>query len=63
YNLRGKSITDPMGPGLLDPNDPYDPGTGTTEPVLGDPTSPDPTSPLDPITNPFRPLASFMTEW
>jgi hypothetical protein len=55
YNLRGKSITDPMGPIPTDPLEPEEP-TGTKGfPVVGDPALPDPTQPMDPITDPFTP--------
>jgi hypothetical protein len=51
YNLRGKSMTDPIDPL---PTDPTDPGTGTGDPVVTDPTTPPPDP--DPITNPYSPL-------
>jgi hypothetical protein len=51
YSLRGKSLTDPIGPL---PTDPTDPGTGTSDPVVTDPTTPPPDP--DPITDPYAPL-------
>jgi len=57
FNLRGKSITDPMGPLPADPTQPPEnelPGKGI--PIVGDPTVPDPVLSPDPITDPFTPL-------
>jgi len=49
YSLRGKSLSDPIGPLPTDPSDP--PPDGGGDPVVLPPTDPPPDP--DPITNPF----------
>jgi hypothetical protein len=60
YNLRGKSITDPMGPIPTDPTDVPE-YTDTRDPYVGTATPPPPSQPLDPITDPFAPAPSGLT--
>jgi hypothetical protein len=50
YNLRGKSLTDPIDPL---PTDPTDPSSGDGTPVVTDPTTPPPSP--DPLTDPYTP--------
>ena len=61
YNLRGKSITDPMGPIPTDPTESPDNSGSRGDPVVGNPTPLDPTLPPDPITDPFTPPPPDLT--